>query len=96
MLSRTSSHFIAGSARLEDEPSIQLDFYRERNDKLTRNVVCASLTAALGSVGVGFVLAYPSPTLLSMQKTFDWSDGQMTWFSVSLLRFKSFSKSDSY
>ena len=52
--------------------------------RLTRTVVCATLTACLGSISFGFILGYPSPVENDLQSKMEWSDEEFTWFSVSV------------
>jgi hypothetical protein len=52
---------------------------------LTRPVLCASLTACLGAVSFGYVMGYPSPVDNDLKDRLNWSDEQVTWFSVSFL-----------
>ena len=58
---------------------------RERPSRLSRRVVCATLTACLGAVSFGYVLGYPSPVQNDLKKKLNWSAEQVTWFSVSLI-----------
>ena len=55
-----------------------------RQMRLTRTVVCATLTACLGSISFGFVLGYPSPVENDFKSKMKWSDEEFTWFSVSV------------
>ena len=56
-----------------------------RQMRLTRTVVCATLTACLGAISFGFVLGYTSPVENDLQSKMKWSDEEFSWFSVSVI-----------
>ena len=55
-----------------------------RQMRLTRTVVCATLTACLGAISFGFVMGYPSPVKNDLQSKMKWSDEEFSWFGVSV------------
>ena len=57
----------------------------KRQTRLTRPVILATLTACLGAVSFGFVMGYPSPVQKDLHDKLNWSDEQLSWFSVSFL-----------
>ena len=75
------------SSRLSSDSIIQNGEYTPlvRQMRLTRTVVCATLTACLGAISYGFVLGYPSPVRNDLQSKMKWSDEEFTWFSVSVI-----------
>ena len=70
-----------------EESGIQSNEYRSQHtsSRLTKTLICATLTACLGAVSFGYVLGYPSPIQEDLKAKLNWNSEQVTWFNVSLM-----------
>ena len=65
------------------ESAIQSGEYAPRrgSSRLTRTLICATLTACLGAVSFGYVLGYASPIQKDLKEKLNWNSEQVTWFN---------------
>ena len=65
------------------ESAIQSGEYtpRHRSPRLTRTLICATLTACLGAVSFGYVLGYASPIQKDLKEKLNWNSEHVTWFN---------------
>ena len=54
---------------------------RHRSSRLTKTLICATLTACLGAVSFGYVLEYASPVHKDLKEKLNWNSEHVTWFN---------------
>ena len=54
---------------------------RHRSSRLTKTLICATLTACLGAVSFGYVMEYASPVQKDLKEKLKWNSEHVTWFN---------------